>query len=42
LVGDQLATQLAFAADPAYAGDTLVLLSLARRLRRPVGDRPGR
>ncbi|MET0496489.1 MAG: DUF1501 domain-containing protein [Actinoplanes sp.] len=28
LIGDQLATQLAFAADPAYAGDVLVLLSL--------------
>ena len=28
LVGDQLATQLAFAADPAYSGDVLVLLSL--------------
>jgi len=28
LVGDQLATQLAFAADSSYAGDVLVLLSL--------------
>jgi uncharacterized protein (DUF1501 family) len=28
LVGDQLATQLAFAADSTYAGDVLVLLSL--------------
>ncbi|MGW4941624.1 DUF1501 domain-containing protein [Actinoplanes sp. NPDC004185] len=28
LVGDQLATQLAFAADTSYAGDVLVLLSL--------------
>ena len=28
LVGDQLATQLAFAADDSYAGDVLVLLSL--------------
>ncbi|GAA3350613.1 DUF1501 domain-containing protein [Amorphoplanes nipponensis] len=28
LVGDQLATQLAFAADASYAGDVLVLLSL--------------